>query len=53
MERTRDVIAAMVEDVVREGANEFVDGREARAAIGKATATLFKATIVSRLRASP
>jgi hypothetical protein len=42
MEATRDVISAMIEDVTREGAGEFVDSREARAAIGKRTALLFR-----------
>lgn len=48
IEQTRDVIAAMTEDVLREGAGELTDSREARAAIGKKTAGLFKA----RLRAA-
>lgn len=39
--RMRDVIAAMTEDVLREGAGELEDGREARRAIGSRTATLF------------
>jgi hypothetical protein len=38
---TRKVIAAMVEDVLREGAGEVVDSEEARKAIGTATAQLF------------
>jgi hypothetical protein len=42
IERTRDVIAAMTEDVTREGAGEIVDSREARMAIGHRTADLFK-----------
>jgi hypothetical protein len=33
----------MVADVVREGAGEFVDSKEARGAIGKRTVELFKA----------
>lgn len=49
IEQTRDVIAAMTEDVLREGAGEIVDGREARAAIGKKTAALFKARLRSAL----
>jgi len=52
MEQTRDVIAAMIEDVTREGAGEIVDSREARAAIGKKTAILLKAHFVDRLRAT-
>jgi len=42
MEKTPDVIAAMVEDVTREAAGEIVDSKEARKAIGRATALLFK-----------
>ncbi len=45
---TPKVIAAMVEDVVREGAGEIVDSKEARKAIGAAAAKLFK----KRLQAS-
>lgn len=40
-EKTRDVIAAMTEDVLREGSGEFVDSKEARAAIGRKAAKLF------------
>lgn len=50
MEATRDVISAMVEDVVREGAGEFVDSREARQAIGKRTALLFRKRLEDALR---
>jgi hypothetical protein len=50
MEATRDVIAAMVEDVVREGAGEIADSKEARVAIGKKTAELFKAHLKSALK---
>jgi hypothetical protein len=49
IERTRDVITAMTEDVFREGVGEFVDSREARVAIGKKTAQLFKAHLMSAL----
>jgi hypothetical protein len=49
IERMRDVIAAMSEDVFREGVGEFVDSREARTAIGKKTAQLFKAHLMSAL----
>lgn len=52
IERMRDVIAAMTEDVLREGAGEIVDSREARAAIGKKTAEAFKARLQAALRAS-
>lgn len=50
IEGTRDVIAAMIEDVVREGAGEFVDTREARQAIGKRAADLFRAHLKNGLR---
>lgn len=50
IEQMRDVIAAMSEDVLREGAGELVDSREARAAIGKKTAELFKARLRGALR---
>lgn len=49
IERTRDVIGAMIEDVAREGAGEFVDSKEARAAIGRKAAELFKAKLKSAL----
>lgn len=52
IERMRDVIAAMTEDVLREGAGEIVDSREARAAIGKKTAETFKARLLASLRNS-
>lgn len=44
---TKQVIDAMVEDVVREGAGEFVDSKEARSAIGKRTVELFRAHLKS------
>jgi hypothetical protein len=50
IERMRDIIAAMTEDVLREGAGEFVNSREARAAIGKKTAETFKARLQASLR---
>lgn len=54
MERTPDVIAAMTEDVLREGAGEIVDSKEARKAIGRATVLLFKSELRRRLvEASP
>lgn len=49
IEQTRDVIAAMLEDVLREGAGEFLDSREARTAISKATALMFKKRLRSAL----
>ena len=43
MEKTKEVIAAMLEDILREARGEIVDSKEARVAIGKKTAILFKA----------
>ena len=50
IERTHDVIVAMTDDVLREGAGEIIDSREARQAIGRETATLFKARLASALK---
>lgn len=47
---TKDVIAAMVADVVREAKGEIVDSKEARAAIGKRAAVLFHAGLKGALR---
>jgi len=52
VERTRDVISAMIDDVVREGAGEIVDSREARAAIGRKAAELFHKRMKSKLQES-
>jgi len=43
IEKTGDVIAAMIEDVIREAKGEIVDSKEARKAIGQKSAQLFKA----------
>jgi len=51
MESTRDVIAAMVADVYREGAGEIVESREASKAIGVAAAWLFRQHLQAALRA--
>jgi hypothetical protein len=51
MENTPDVIRAMIEDVTRESAGEIVDSKDARKAIGSATAKLFKTTIQAQLYA--
>ncbi len=40
-EQTKAIIDAMIDDVVREAANEFVDSKEARRAIGKRAAQLY------------
>jgi hypothetical protein len=45
--KTGDVVKAMAEDVLREGAGEVVDSKEARSAIGRKTAELFKQLIKS------
>ena len=42
IDRTREVISAMVDDILREGAGEIVDSRDARVAISKKTAEMFK-----------
>jgi hypothetical protein len=47
---THVVIAAMVEDIYREGHGEIVESKEARTAIGTSTVKLFKAELSSRLR---
>lgn len=41
-EDTGKILAAMTEDVLREGAGEIVDSRDVRKAIGKATAALLR-----------
>jgi len=40
--KTGDIIKAMIEDILREGAGEFIDSRQVHVAIGSATAQLFK-----------
>ena len=50
IEHTRDVISAMIDDIMREGKGELVDSREARAAIGKYTAYLFKQHIYKNIK---
>ena len=42
IERTGDVVRAMIEDVLREGESEVVDSPEVRKQIGKRTSTLFR-----------
>lgn len=49
IERTRDVIAAMIEDVKRESEGEVVWSKEVERAIGKATAESFKRNLKLRL----
>jgi hypothetical protein len=50
MAQIPQVIAAMIEDVTREGAGEIVDSKAARKAIGARTAALFKARLQARMR---
>ena len=50
MQDTPKVIAAMIEDVVREGKDEIVDSKDARRAIGSATAKLFKKRFTEALK---
>jgi len=52
VEATARVIARMTDDVLREGSGEFVDSREARAAIGRKTAEMFKALLRRRLESA-
>lgn len=42
IEKMRDIIAAVQEDVLREGSGEIVDSKEVRQAIGKKTAVAYK-----------
>lgn len=51
MQDTPKVIAAMIEDVVREGKGEIVDSKDARKAIGKATVKLFQRKLKSTIAA--
>ncbi len=44
------IIAAMVEDVYREAAGEIVESKDAKAAIGKRTARLFKEHLEAKMR---
>ncbi len=43
--KTGEVIKAVIEDILKEATDEIVDSKEARAAIGKRTALLFKERI--------
>lgn len=45
IERTGDVMKAMVEDVAREAAGEIADSKDARKAIGARAAKIFKARV--------
>jgi hypothetical protein len=50
MEGTKQVIDAMVQDVLREGKGEIVPSKEAIRAVGTSTAKLFKRHLDKRLR---
>lgn len=50
MEKMRQILNAMVEDVLREGAGELVDSQEVRKAICNKTATFYKAYLQEKLR---
>lgn len=50
IESTGKVIAAMVEDVYREAKDEIVESKEAKAAISRRAAELFKARLKSNLK---
>ncbi len=49
MERMRDIIAAMIEDVNREGSGEFVPSEAVNKAIGKKTALAYKEYLNSQI----
>jgi prepilin-type processing-associated H-X9-DG protein len=49
---TSKVIAAMIEDITREGKGEIVDSRDARRAIGTLTARFFKKRFADSLKTS-
>lgn len=49
MPDTAKVMHAMIEDIIREGADEIVDSKEARRAIGAMTAKLFKRHLLKAL----
>ena len=50
IDKMRDVITAMIEDVTREGSGEIVDSKEARKAISKRTSTMFKSRLQESLK---
>lgn len=47
LSRTGDVVRAMIEDVLREGAGELVDNQQTKKAIGTAAVRLFKARVTA------
>jgi hypothetical protein len=52
MEGIPKIMAAMIEDVEREGKGEIMESKEARKAIGAKTVKLFKARLVNKLKES-
>jgi hypothetical protein len=52
IEKTGEIIKAMMEDVLREGRGEITDSKEARGAIGKRTAMLFKEHLMASLKST-
>jgi hypothetical protein len=49
MECIPDIIKAMIEDILREGAGEIVDSKDARRAIGKLTVALYKKQVNAKI----
>lgn len=49
MEKMRDIISAMTEDVLREGSGEIVDSKEVRKAISTRTVALYKDYLKSKI----
>ncbi|HUT56931.1 MAG TPA: hypothetical protein VNA25_03535 [Phycisphaerae bacterium] len=50
MERTGELIKAVIADVEREAAGEIVSSKAARTAIGRRTASMFKARLKALLK---
>lgn len=50
IEKTGDVVKAMIEDVTREAAGEIIDSKVVRVTISKKTAQMFKLLISDKLR---
>ncbi len=50
IENMRDIISAMVEDVLREASGEIIDGKDVHSAIGHRTVKLFKASLNRNIR---
>jgi len=50
MERMREIIAAMTEDVYREGKGEIIESKAVEKALGKKTVDLYKAYLQSQIK---